>query len=67
MQGTEPNSADELMFLKRAVIRQHSQEMAIEVLKLKRTIDELSLEDITPAKLTSLSNYFDADVLGATK
>ncbi len=49
----------------RAIIRQHSQSMAIETLKLKVTLNELTAEDITPAKLTSLANFFDADCIGA--
>ncbi len=51
----------------RAIIRQHSQSMALEVLKLKVTLNELTVEDLTPAKLTSLANYFDADVIGAAQ
>lgn len=51
----------------RAIIRQHSQSMALEVLKLKVTLNELTVEDLTPAKLRSLADYFDSDVLGATK
>ncbi len=49
------------------IIRQHSQSMALEVLKLKVTLNELKVEDLTPAKLTSLANYFDNDVLGAAQ
>lgn len=51
----------------RAIIRQHSQSMALEVLKLKVTLNELTVEDLTPAKLRALADYFDADVLGATE
>lgn len=51
----------------RAIIRQHSQSMALEVLKLKVTLNELTVEDLTPAKLRSLADYFDGDVLGAAK
>ncbi len=51
----------------RAIIRQHSQSMAIETLKLKVTLNELTAEDITPAKLTSLANFFDADCIGAAQ
>ncbi len=47
-----------------AIIRQHSQSMAIEVLKLKVTLNELTVDDLTPAKLRKLSDYFDNDVLG---
>ncbi len=50
----------------RFIIRQHSQSMALEVLKLKVTLNELTVEDLTPAKLKALSNYFDSDVFGAT-
>ncbi len=38
--------------------------MAIEVLKLKVTLNELTVEDLTPAKIRKLSDYFDHDVLG---
>ena len=38
--------------------------MALEVLKLKVTLNELTVEDLTPAKLRSLADYFDNDVLG---
>jgi len=48
----------------RAIIRQHSQSMALEVLQLKGNIGQLTLEDLTPTKLKSLADYFDADVLG---
>ncbi len=44
------------------IIRQHSQSMALEVLKLKVTLNELTVEDLTPAKLRTLSDYFDNDV-----
>ncbi len=47
----------------RAIIRQHSQSMAIEVLKLKVALSELTVEDITPAKLRKLTDYFDQDVI----
>jgi hypothetical protein len=46
----------------RAIIRQHSQSMAMEVLKLKVTLNELTVEDLTPAKIRQLSDYFDDDV-----
>lgn len=49
----------------RAIIRQHSQSMALEVLKLKVTLNELTVEDLTPAKLRSLADYFDADVMNS--
>ncbi len=49
----------------RFIIRQHSQSMALEVLKLKVTLNELTVEDLTPAKLRQLADYFDADVIGA--
>ncbi len=49
----------------RAIIRQHSQSMALEVLKLKVTLNELTVEDLTPAKLRQLADYFDNDVIGA--
>ncbi len=47
------------------IIRQHSQSMALEVLKLKVTLNELTVEDLTPAKLRTLADYFDNDVIGA--
>ncbi len=49
----------------RAIIRQHSQSMALEVLKLKVSLDQLTVEDLTPSKLKSLADYFDNDVIGA--
>lgn len=51
--------------VQRAIIRQHSQSMALEVLKLKLSLNELSVEDLTPAKLKTLADYFDTDVEGA--
>ncbi len=51
----------------RAIIRQHSQSMALEVLKLKVTLNELTVEDLTPAKLRKLADYFDQDVIGAAE
>jgi len=51
----------------RAIIRQHSQSMALEVLKLKVTLNELTVEDLTPAKLKTLANYFDSDVIEAAQ
>jgi hypothetical protein len=57
---TRPTLLDERQ---RAIIRQHSQSMALEVLKLKVTLSELTIDDLTPAKLRSLADYFDADVL----
>ena len=51
----------------RAIIRQHSQSMALEVLKLKVELKELTVEDLTPSKLKTLADYFDNDVLGATQ
>jgi len=59
-QMSKPSMLDERQ---RAIIRQHSQTAAIEVLKLKQMLGELSVEDLTPSKITQLSNYFDADVL----
>ncbi len=50
----------------RFIIRQHSQSMALEVLKLKVTLNELTVEDLTPAKLKALADYFDRDVIGVT-
>ncbi len=49
----------------RAIIRQHSQSMALEVLKLKVTLNELTVGDLTPVKLRALADYFDQDVIGA--
>lgn len=51
----------------RAIIRQHSQSMALEVLKLKVTLNELTVSDLTPSKLKALADYFDEDVLGAAQ
>ncbi len=52
----------------RFIIRQHSQSMALEVLKLKVTLNELTVEDLTPQKLRQLADYFDNDVfLGTSK
>ena len=50
----------------RCIIRQHSQSMALEVLKLKVELKELTVEDLTPAKLRQLADYFDTDVLDAS-
>ena len=60
---TRPTLLDERQ---RAIIRQHSQSMAIEVLKLKQMLGELIVEDLTPAKLRALADYFDGDVLRKT-
>jgi hypothetical protein len=51
----------------RAIIRQHSQSMAVEVLKLKVQLNELLPDDLTPRKLKELADYFDNDVYGAAK
>ena|SRR5216117_353346 len=51
----------------RAIIRQHSQSMALEVLKLKQALNELTIVDLTPAKLRMLADYFDDDVIGPRK
>lgn len=51
----------------RAIIRQHSQSMALEVLKLKAALNELTVADLTPSKLKALADYFDNDVLGASQ
>ncbi len=51
----------------RCILREHSQAMSLEVLKLKATLNELTVEDLTPGKLTALANYFDADVLNASQ
>jgi hypothetical protein len=53
--------------VQRAIIRQHNQSMALEVLKLKVTLNELTVEDLTPAKLRSLADYFDKDVIEAAQ
>jgi hypothetical protein len=53
--------------VQRFIIRQHSQSMALEVLKLKVGLNELTVEDLTPSKLKTLADYFDSDVLGATQ
>jgi hypothetical protein len=47
----------------RAIIRQHSQSMALEVLKLKQMLNQLEIVDLSPAKLRILADYFDNDVL----
>jgi hypothetical protein len=47
----------------RAIIRQHSQSMALELLKLKQSLNELTIVDLSPAKLRALADYFDNDVL----
>lgn len=49
----------------RAIIRQHSESMALELLKLKQALGELSVEDLTPSKLKQLADFFDQDVLSA--
>jgi hypothetical protein len=51
----------------RAIIRQHSQSMAVEVLKLKIQLNELLADDLTPRKLKELADYFDNDVYSAAK
>src|SRR4030095_16956094 len=51
----------------RAIIRQHSQSMAVEVLKLKVQLNELLADDLTPRKLKDLADYFDNDVYTAAK
>jgi len=51
----------------RAIIRQHSQSMALEVLKLKVELKELTVEDLTPSKLKTLADFFDNDVIGAAQ
>lgn len=49
----------------RAIIRQHSQSSALQVLTLKQLLGELSVEDLTPAKIKQLATFFDADVYEA--
>jgi hypothetical protein len=51
----------------RAIIRQHSQSMALETLKLKVQLNELLPDDLTPRKLKELADYFDNDVYTAAK
>ncbi len=46
------------------ITRQHSQSMALGVLTLKASINQLNVEDLTPAKIRQLTDYFDHDVLG---
>ena len=48
----------------RAIIRQHSQSMALKVLEIKQAAGGLAEDDLTPHKLTQLADYFDKDVLG---
>lgn len=64
VEKPRPSMLDERQ---RAIIRQHSQSMAIEVLKLKQMLGEITIEDLTPAKLRILADYFDNDVIGATQ
>jgi hypothetical protein len=47
------------------IMRMHSQAMALEILKLKVTLNELTVEDLTPNKLRSIADYFDNDCLEA--
>jgi hypothetical protein len=51
----------------RAIIRQHSQTAALSVLTLKLGLNQLTLEDLTPAKLRQLADYFDRDVINAAE
>jgi hypothetical protein len=51
----------------RAIIRQHSQSMGVEVLKLKAQLNELLADHLTPRKLKELADYFDNDVYSAAK
>ncbi len=44
------------------IVRQHSQSSAIEILKLKVTLNELTIEDLMPSKIKALADFFDADV-----
>jgi hypothetical protein len=62
--GGKVNVLDERQ---RAIIRQHSQSMALEVLKLKVTLNELTVEDLAPEKLRALADYFDTDVIEAAQ
>lgn len=62
-QTMQTSNPSELDARQRAIIRQHSQSMAIEVLKLKQALNQLNVEDLTPAKLRQLADYFDQDVL----
>jgi hypothetical protein len=61
------SSSNALDERQRAIIRQHSQSMALEVLKLKVTLNELTVEDLTPSKLKTLADYFDNDVIEAAQ
>ncbi len=69
MQGEPPGweAQPPLDERQRAIIRQHSQSMALEVLKLKVTLNELTVADLTPSKLGALADYFDQDVYKATE
>lgn len=58
------HAAPDLDARQRAIIRQHSQSMALSLLELKVKLGELTVEDLTPAKLRALADYFDNDVLG---
>jgi hypothetical protein len=64
---TEPKRPSMLDERQRAIIRQHSQSMAMEVLKLKVALNELTVADLTPSKLKALADYFDNDCLTAAQ
>jgi hypothetical protein len=59
-----PSTLDERQ---RAIIRQHSQSMSLEVLKLKVALNELTVVDLTPSKLKALADYFDNDCFTAAQ
>jgi hypothetical protein len=45
-----------------SIVRQHSEHMAILLLQVKATAGVLAEDDLTPAKIRSLTDWFDDDV-----
>lgn len=45
-----------------SIIRQHSEHMAVLLLQVKATAGVLADDDLTPAKIRSLTDWFDDDV-----
>jgi hypothetical protein len=45
-----------------SIIRQHSEHMAVLLLQVKATAGVLTEDDLTPAKIRSLTDWFDDDV-----
>jgi hypothetical protein len=50
-----------------SIIRQHSQSMALELLTLKGQLGQLAVEDLSPAKIKQLSDFFFNDVIDTSK